>query len=126
MTELKINCEDIGKVQLADEVVSVIAGTAAMEVDGITTGSGNITDDIVGRIGKKNFARGVKVSIEDCKAVIDLTMAVKFGYRISDVTTEVQRRVKSAVETMTGLDVVGVNVNVAAVNFEKQKKSEEE
>ena len=126
MTELKINCEDIGKVLLADEVVSVVAGTAAMEVEGITPASGNITDDIVGRIGKKNFARGVKVSIEDCKAVVDLTMAVKFGYKISDVAAEVQQRVKSAVETMTGLEVVNVNVNVVSVNFEKQKKSEEE
>jgi uncharacterized alkaline shock family protein YloU len=126
MTELKINCGDIGKVQVDDDVIAIIAGTAALEVEGITPTGGNITNDFVGRIGKKNFARGVKVSIDDCKATIDLSMELKFGYKISDVTTEVQRRVKSAVETMTGLEVVSVNVNVVSVNFEKQKKSEEE
>lgn len=109
--------EGIGSVRIADEVVSIIAGMAATEVDGIAGMSGGLVGGIAEILGKKNLAKGVKVEVGETEAAVDLFIIVKFGVRIPDVALNVQEKVKNAIESMTGLSVVEVNVHVQGVGF---------
>jgi len=126
MIELKTGSENIGSVQVADEVIAIIAGTAALEVDGVVAASGNFTGDIAEILGKKNFSKGVKVTVNDNAAVIDINIQIKFGYKIKEVSEEIQKRVKNAIETMVGLSTPEVNINVSSVHIEKENKKNEQ
>lgn len=116
----------LGAVRIADEVVSIIAGLAATEVEGIEGMSGGLVGGIAEMLGKKNFAKGVKVEVGEKEAAIDLYIIVKYGVRIPDVALTVQENVKQAIETMTGLAVVEVNIHVQGVGFPEEEKEEEE
>ena len=100
----------LGSIRIADEVVSIIAGLAATEVEGIAGG-------IAEMLGRKNFAKGVKVEVGEKEAAVDLYIIVKYGVRIPDVALAAQENVKQAIEAMTGLSVVEVNVHVQGVGF---------
>ena len=116
----------LGKISIADEVIATIAGTAAMEIEGAAfMSSGNISD-IAERLGKKNFSKGVKLEVNEKGVLVDLSLFIKSGYKIPEVSSKVQERVKTAVETMTGLEVLEVNVNIAGLSVEKPnaKKSD--
>ncbi|HCT65290.1 MAG TPA: Asp23/Gls24 family envelope stress response protein [Lachnospiraceae bacterium] len=115
----------IGQIRIADEVIAIIAGTAAAEVEGIVLVSGTPTDSIAGLFGKKNLAKGVKVSVQDGEASIEIELAVRFGTLLREVAEEVQNKIKNAVETMTGLSVAVVDVNISAVVVEKTNSKEE-
>ena len=95
----------LGAVRIADEVVSIIAGLAATEVKGIEGMSGGIAGGIAEILGKKNFAKGVKVEVGETEAAVDLYIIVKYGVRIPEVALAVQENVKQAIETMKGLSV---------------------
>lgn len=116
----------LGAVRIADEVVSIIAGLAATEVAGIEGMSGGLVGGIAEMLGKKNFAKGVKVEVGEKEAAVDLYVIVKYGVRIPDVALNVQENVKQAIETMTGLSVVEVNIHVQGVGFPAEEKEEEE
>ena len=116
----------IGSVRIADEVVSIIAGMGATEVDGIAGMSGGLVGGIAEILGKKNLAKGVKVEVGETEAAVDLYIIVKFGVRIPDVALNVQEKVKNAIESMTGLSVVEVNVHVQGVGFPETEAKEEE
>ena len=116
----------LGSVRIADEVVSIIAGLAATEVNGIEGMSGGLVGGIAEMLGRKNFAKGVKVEVGEKEAAVDLYIIVKYGVRIPDVALSVQENVKQAIETMTGLSVVEVNVHVQGVGFPEEEKPEEE
>ena len=111
----------IGEVQIADEVVTIIAGLAATEVEGVVSLAGNITNDKVGKKGIKNLAKGVKVDVLQGSVSVEVSMLMKYGYSIPDVTQKVQDKVKTAIENMTGLTVVDVNIRIAGVNMQKGK-----
>jgi len=110
--------EKIGEVQIADEVVAIIAGLAATEIDGVGSMAGNITNELVGKLGMKNLSKGVKVDVTEEHVSVDLSLNIKYGYQIPDVSAKVQERVKTAIENMTGLTVLDVNVRIAGVNME--------
>ena len=112
-------------IKIADDVVAVIAGKAASEVSGVFGMSGGFAGGITEVFGKKNFTRGIKVDVQEQKVKIDVNIIVEYGARIPDVAFEIQNRVKKAVENMTGLDVLEVNVHVQGVNTETQEKNEE-
>lgn len=114
-----------GQIQIADEVIAIIAGTAASEVEGIVLSGSGATEAFAGFWGKKNLAKGVKVKVEDNEAELEIEVAVKFGTMVRSAAEEVQTKVKNAVETMTGLTVSVVNVTVSAVVVEKVKAVEE-
>ena len=116
----------LGAIRIADEVVSIIAGLAATEVDGIAGMSGGLVGGIAEMLGKKNFAKGVKVEVGEKEAAVDLYIIVKYGVRIPDVALAAQENVKQAIETMTGLTVVEVNIHVQGVGFPEAEKKEEE
>ncbi len=113
--------DTVGTVQIADEVVAIIAGLAATEVEGVASMAGNITNEVVGKLGMKSLSRGVKVDVLEGVVCVDLTLNMKFGYSIPKTSEAVQERVKSAIENMTGLEVSDVNISIAGVEMEKDK-----
>ncbi|MBI6873042.1 MULTISPECIES: Asp23/Gls24 family envelope stress response protein [Clostridium] len=111
---------DMGIVKISDEVVGVIAGLATTEVKGIVGMSASLVGGITQILtGKKNLSKGVKVTVGENSAAIDLYVVVEYGIRIPDVALEVQENVRKAVESMTGLDVSAVNVHVQNVMIPK-------
>ena len=116
----------LGSIRIADEVVSIIAGLSATEVDGIAGMSGGIAGGIAEMLGRRNFAKGVKVEVGEKEAAVDLYIIVKYGVRIPDVALAVQENVKQAIETMTGLSVVEVNVHVQGVGFPDEEPKDDE
>lgn len=118
MSDIKSNNKGSGQVQIADDVISVIAGTAALEAEGIAGMVGNFAGEIIEKLGRKNFSKGVDIAVEEKNVVINLSLIVKFGFKINEAALDVQKRVKTAVETMTGLSVAAVNINVSGLDFE--------
>jgi len=116
--------ENVGAIKIANEVVAIIAGLAATEVQGVAGMSGGIAGDIVEILKGKNLSKGVKVEVGEKETAIDLFIIVEYGVRIPDIAWEIQNKVKKAVESMTGLAVVEVNIHIQAVNFEKEIKKE--
>ncbi len=112
---------DKGSIHISDEVVSIIAGVAASEVKGISGMGGSMAGSLAERLGHKNLNKGVKVEVGEKEAAVDLFVIVDFGVRIPEVALEVQKTVKKAIESMTGLSVVEVNVHVQNVNFSQGK-----
>ena len=110
--------EGIGEVQIADEVVTIIAGLAATEVDGVASMAGNITNELVSKLGMKNLSKGVKVHVGENDVTVNLALNIKYGCEIPKVSATVQDRVKTAIETMTGLEVSEVNIKIAGVNID--------
>lgn len=123
--EAKEPTEENG-IKIADDVVAVIAGKAASEVDGVFSMAGGFAGGITEVFGKKNLSKGIKVDVEEQKAKIDVNIIVDYGARIPDVAFEIQNRVKKAVESMTGLQVLEVNVHVQGVNTDIQEPMEEQ
>lgn len=109
---------NIGEVQIADDVVAIIAGIAATEVDGVSSMAGNITKEIIGKLGMKNLSKGVKVSVEAEDVTVELSINIAYGYTVPEVSMKVQDKVKTAIENMTGLKVKEVNVHIAGVAVE--------
>ena len=110
---------DLGVIRIADEVVSTVAGLAATEVEGVAAMSGGWGNDLVEKLGRKNFGKGIKVEVIEDSTNIDIYIVIKYGYPIPQVAENVQKEVKSAVETMTGLNVNSVNVHVLSVAMKK-------
>ncbi|MCD8301378.1 MAG: Asp23/Gls24 family envelope stress response protein, partial [Clostridiales bacterium] len=100
---------------------TIIAGLAATEVEGVTSMYGNITKDIISRLGTKNLAKGVRIAMEDGKVSVELALNIAYGYAIPDVSKNVQEKVKTAIENMTGLAVSEVNVRIAAVDMQAEE-----
>lgn len=111
----------IGEIKIADEVVTIIAGLAATEVEGVASMAGNITNELVGKLGMKNLSKGVKIDVLEGCISVDLAIVLEYGYSVPKVSSQVQDRVKNAIETMTGLEVSEVNIRIAGVNLEDNK-----
>lgn len=120
-THIVYEKEKIGEVQIADEVVAIIAGLAATEVEGVDSMAGNITNELVGKLGMRNLSKGVKVDVTEEHVSVDLSLNLKYGYNIPEVCEKVQERVKTAIENMTGLSVLDVNIKIAGVNMENAR-----
>lgn len=114
---LKIKEDQLGVIRVADEVVTIIAGLAATEVEGVSSMAGNITNEIVAKTGIKNLAKGVRVEVMDGIVTVDLNLNIKYGFAIPEVSANVQDRVRTVVETMTGLEVATINVRIASVDM---------
>lgn len=108
----------LGEVCIADDVVAVIAGLAATEVEGVDSMAGNITKSLIPKLGNKNLSRGVKVDVTEERVTVDLSLNIKYSYNIPEVSAKVQERVMNAIENMTGLKVLEVNVKIAGVNID--------
>ena len=113
--------DKIGEVQIADEVVAIIAGLAATEVEGVDSMSGNITNELVSKLGMKNLSKGVKVTVLEGVVTVDLNLNIEYGKNILETSKKVQEKVKSSIENMTGLEVADVNIHIASVDMENEK-----
>lgn len=111
----------IGEVKIADDVVATIAGLATTEVEGVASMQGNLTNEIVGKLGVKNLSKGVKIELMRGKVHAELSVVMRYGYSIPKTCGAIQERVKNAVENMTGLDVENVNIRIVGVETEKTK-----
>ena len=112
--------ENLGEIKIADEVVAIIAGLAATEVDGVSSMTGNATRELVSKLGMKSLSKGVKVDVLDGIVTVSLVLNLKYGYNIKDTTQKVQEKVKAAIENMTGLEVADVNIRVAGVDMPEE------
>ena len=113
--------EEVDQVQIADDVIAVVAEIAALEVDGIvgtTTGKGDFMQALSG----KKKPRGVKIEVSEDEVFIELGVVVKYGAKIQKICKEAQEKVKNSVETMTGLNVISVNIHVVGVHFDREQE----
>ena len=113
-----IKSDQSGEVKIADEVVAIIAGLATTEVEGVGSMAGNITNEIVSRLGMKNLSKGIMVEVMDDEVKVDVAINIDYGYSIPEVSAKVQDRIKSTIENMTGLNVAVVNVRIASVDMD--------
>lgn len=113
--------EAIGEVRIADEVIAGIAGLAAVEIKGVASMAGNLTKDLIGKLGNGNLSKGVTLQIEENSVRVDIALFMEYGYSVPKVCRKVQEKVKTAIESMTGMDVTEVNVRIAGVNIDKSK-----
>lgn len=107
--------KNIGVVQIADDVVAMIASLAAMEVEGVSAMAGNVTSELISRVGVKKLSKGVRVTVTDRSVRVDLALIVEYGYSIPAACHQVQAKVKAAIENMTGLACSDVNIRIAGV-----------
>ena len=113
----KITSDQVGDVRVADEVVAIIAGLATTEVEGVSSMAGNITNEIVSKLGMKNLSKGILVEVMENEVKVDVAINISYGYSIPEVSSKVQDKVKTAIENMTGLNVAVVNVRIASVDM---------
>jgi len=118
--------QDLGAIKIANEVVSIIAGLAATEVEGVAGMSGGIVGGIAELLGRKNLTKGVKVEVGEKESAVDLFVVIEYGTSIPDVAWKIQDNVKQAIESMTGLKVVETNVHVQGVHFAELEEKEEQ
>lgn len=109
--------ENIGSVKIADDVVAMIAGIAATEVEGVSAMIGTITNELMSKAGMKKLTKGVKVEVLEGVVTVDLSVTLEYGYNIPATCQKVQEKVKTAIENMTGLKVADVNIRIAGVNM---------
>ena len=105
----------IGEVQIADDVVAMIAELAALEVEGVASMAGNATNELLSKVGVKGMHKGARVEVLDRIVSIELSVNLKYGYNIPTVSGKIQEKVKNAIETMTGLTVADVNIRIVGV-----------
>ena len=121
-----VNEAEVNGIKISEDVVATIAGMATSEVKGVASMNGGIAGGLSEMFGKKSFSKGVKVQVTEKDTTIDLFIVVEYGSRIPDIAWEIQNRVKTAVENMTGLKVLEVNIHVQGVNLPKDEKKKEE
>ena len=112
---------NMGQVQIADEVVAIIAGRAATEVEGVASMAGNITNELVSKLGKKSLSKGIRVKVEDGIVNVNVALNIAYGYSVPKTCKKVQEKVKAAIENMTGLEVEKVDIQIANVSISKEK-----
>ena len=110
---------NMGQVQIADEVVAIIAGLAATEVEGVASMAGNITNELVSKLGKKSLSKGSRVKVEDGIVNVNVALNIAYGYSVPKTCKKVQEKVKAAIENMTGLEVEKVDIQIANVSISK-------
>jgi len=117
-TEYIIREDDNSLVSVSNQVIAIIAGLAATEVEGVSSMAGNIKNELIMRLGMKDLSKGVRVDFGEGTVSIDLALNIKNGYSIPDVSKSVQENVKNAIIQMTGLEVVSVNIRIVSVDMD--------
>lgn len=113
-----------GTIKISEDVITTIAGLAAAEVSGIAGMSGSITGELVEKLGRKNISKGIKADVNGNQVTIDINTIVEYGVNIHEVAVALQNNIKNVIKNMTGLDVVGVNVNIQGLSFAPEYKEE--
>lgn len=111
--------ENVGAIQIADDVVAMIASLATTEVEGVNAMAGTITNELMSKVGVKSLTKGVRVEVLEGNVTVDLAVTMEYGYNIPATCQKVQAKVKSAIENMTGLTCSDVNIRIAGVKMNK-------
>ena len=109
--------ENTGELKIANEVVAVIAALAATEVKGVVSLMGNLTQELIAKLGMKNLSKGVSIAVSEGVVRVQISLVIQYGYSVKEISEKVQERVKSAIENMTGLKVDSVDVTIAGVEM---------
>lgn len=117
----ELQAERAGTVRIADDVVAMIAALAATEVEGIAAMAGNLTNELLSRVGVRGLSRGARVEVFEGKVKAELAVVMEYGYNIPATCQKVQTKVKNAIENMTGLEVQDVNIRIAGINVTREK-----
>jgi len=115
----------LGKVEIAPEVIEVIAGIAALEVEGLANMRGNFATGVVERFGKKSHSKGVKVELTDEGILIDLFVVLEFGVSIPEVAQKIQGNIRQTLKNMTSLEISEVNIHVVGLQMDKETTEED-
>ena len=107
--------DGFGEVRIADEVITIIAGLAASEVQGVASMAGNATRDLIEKLGIKSLKKGIRVQVDDHEVSVAVNANLKYGFSVPDTSKEIQDKIKTAIETMMGLTVTGVNIKVVNI-----------
>lgn len=110
--------DQVGQVQIADDVIAIIAEIAATEVAGVAGMGATLTNEIVQSFTRKRTPKGVKVEVNEGQVMVNIAIIVRYGEKIPKITADIQQKVKNSIETMTGLDVVAVDIHVTGIHFE--------
>ncbi|NLB62271.1 MAG: Asp23/Gls24 family envelope stress response protein [Clostridiales bacterium] len=122
---VKVPLTNEGNIIFSPDVVATIAGVAATSIEGVAGMSGGIVDGIAEILGMKNFKKGVKVELGTEETIINANIVIKYGYKLNEICAKVQKKIKNAVETMTGLRVVSVDVSVLGISFDDDNKKKQ-
>ena len=117
---IEIN-DGFGKAIIADEVIAIIAGLAASEVEGVASMAGNATRELIEKLGVKSLSKGVRLQVENDQVRVAMNVNLRYGYSVPETSAEVQEKVKTAIETMTGLEVAEVNIKITNVVMDNDK-----
>lgn len=123
--ELDEDKSELGKVEISPEVIEVIAGIAASEVNGVASLRGNFASDVAEKLGRKNHGKGVKVELGEDAITVDVSVVIKYGVSVPEVARLIQENVKKALQTMTAIRLEAVNVHVVGVQFDSSETNEE-
>ncbi len=116
---VNVSNTDLGKVEIAQEVIEVIAGIAASEVDGVFSMRGTFASDVVEKLGRKSHSKGVKVELTEAGIVIDLFVELHFGVSIPQVAEKLQTNIRQTLKTMTAIDIEEINVHVVGIQMDQ-------
>ncbi len=116
--------DEMGTIHIADDVLAVIAASAALEVEGVSSLAANLSTDLAELMGRKVYSKGVRLLVSEGRVVLDISILIKYGYSIPDVAKKVQDAVMTAVTNTSGMEVAQVNIQVAGVSFPKEPKKE--
>ncbi len=112
--------DEMGTINIADEVLAVVAASAAMEVEGVSSLAANLSTDIAELMGKKVYSKGVRLTVADGEVAVDISILIQYGYAIPEVAKKVQEAVMTAVSSTSGMAVSQVNIQVAGISFRKE------
>ncbi|GAJ98628.1 LOW QUALITY PROTEIN: alkaline shock protein [Geomicrobium sp. JCM 19055] len=125
LLDLEEQENDLGKVEISPEVIEVIAGLAASEIEGVSTLRGNFASDVAERLVRRCHGKGVKVELGEEGVTIDVTVVAYYGISVPDVAIKVQKNIQQALETMTAIALESINVHVVGIHFEKEEEANE-
>ena len=117
--------DEMGTINIADEVLAVVAASAAMEVGGVSSLAANLSTDIAELMGKKVYSKGVRLTVADGQVTVDISILIQYGYAIPEVAKKVQEAVMTAVSSTSGMDVSKVNIQVAGITFRRGGKEQD-
>lgn len=114
--------DEMGTINIADEVLAVVAASAAMEVEGVSSLAANLSTDLAELMGKKVYSKGVRLAVANGQVAVDISILIQYGYAIPDVAKKVQEAVMTAVSNTSGMEVSRVNIQVSGITFRRTSK----
>ena len=114
--------DEMGTIHISGEVLAVVAASAALDVDGVSSLAANLSSDIAELMGRKVYSKGVRLSVVNGQVLVDISILIQYGFSIPDVAKKVQEAVMTAVSSTSGMEVSRVNIQVAGISFRREPR----